>query len=358
MAFMSAAPPILGPRALNRAMLARQHLLRRATGPMEPVIERMGGLQTQQAKSGYFGLWSRLEGLRRDDYTAALNERRLIQGWLMRVTIHTVTADDYWPMAVAVRQARRAWWLRSWGRSLGVTDVDMRRAAAAVRAELAGGPLRQRELVARMRARGFERDVTIGAGLWVDLVRVPPQGTWEKPRADCYGLADDWLEPTGIGEEEARDLLLRRYLGGYGPAALADASGWTGLSVAELRTVARRADLRRYRDEAGRELLDLPGGELPDPETPAPARFIGSFDAMLLIQARRTEVLPEEFRQLVYNTSAPQSFHTFLLDGQVAGSWRHAGGRVELNPFRRLRAGERRELEEEAHRLEAFHDGR
>jgi hypothetical protein len=79
---------------------------------------------------------------------------------------------------------------------------------------------------------------------------------------------------------------------------------------------------------------------------------------MLLIQARRTEVLPEEFRQLVYNTSAPQSFHTFLLDGQGAGSGRHAGGRVELNPFRRLRAGERRELEEEAHRLEAFHDGR
>jgi hypothetical protein len=296
--------------------------------------------------------------MRRDDYTAALNERRLIQGWLMRVTIHTVTAADYWPMAVAVRHDRRTWWLRTWGRSLGRSDADMRRAAAAVRAELADGPLRQRELVARMAARGFERDVTTGAGLWVDLVRVPPQGTWEKPRADLYGLAEDWLEPTGIGEEEARDLLLRRYLGGYGPAALADASGWTGLSVPQLREVAERAELRRFRDEAGRELLDLPDGELPDPETPAPGRFIGSFDAMLLIQARRTDVLPEAFRQLVYNTGAPQSFHTFLLDGQVAGSWRYAEGRVHLNPFRRLRAAERRELEEEAHRLEGFHEGR
>jgi hypothetical protein len=187
---------------------------------------------------------------------------------------------------------------------------------------------------------------------------VPPQGTWDRPRADLYGLAEDWLPPTDIAEREARELLLRRYLAAYGPAALADASGWTGLSVAELRPLVDGVELHRYRDVAGRELLDLPHAPLPDPETPAPARFIGSFDAMLLIQARRTEVLPEEFRQRIYNTAAPQSFHTFLLDGQVAGSWRYADGRVQLTPFRRLRAAERLELEGEADRLEAFHQGR
>lgn len=348
--------PILTVRALNRALLARQLLLERATATPEEAVEQVGGLQTQQARSGYIGLWSRLNGLRRENYTAALNERRLIQGWLMRVTIHTVSAADYWPMAVAVRRPRQAWWMRAWGKAL--TDADMRRAAEAVRAELSDGPLRQRELMARMAARGYAREVAIGAGLWVDLVRVPPQGTWERPRADLYGLAEDWLAPTGIGEDEARDLLLRRYLGAYGPAALADASGWTGLSVPEVRAVVERAEVRRFRDAAGRELLDLPDAQLPDPEMPAPARFIGSFDAMLLIQARRTEVLPEPFRQRVYNTGAPQSFHTFLLDGQVAGSWRFADGRVQLSPFRRLGAAERRDLEEEAHRLEEFHQGR
>jgi hypothetical protein len=348
-----AEPPILGTRALNRAMLARQHLLERATGTLEDVVERVGGLQTQQARSGYIGAWTRLAGLRRADYTAALNERRLVQGWLMRVTIHTVAAAEYWPMAVAVRRPRRAWWARAWGKS--VSEADLRRAAAAVRTELADGPLRQKQLVARMAERWYPREVTIGAGLWVDLVRVPPQGTWERPRADLYGLAEDWLPPTDIAEHDARDLLLRRFLGAYGPAAVADASGWTGLSVSELRPVVERAALRRFRDEAGRELLDLPDAQVPDPETPAPARFIGSFDAMLLIQARRTGVLPEEFRGVVYNTGAPQSFHTFLLDGQVAGSWRYADGRVELTPFRSLGTAERRELEEEAYRLEAFH---
>ncbi|HEX2194962.1 MAG TPA: winged helix DNA-binding domain-containing protein [Candidatus Limnocylindria bacterium] len=321
---------------------------------LEEAVEQVGGLQTQQARSGYIGLWSRLTRLRRSDYTAALNERRLVQGWLMRVTIHTVSAADYWPMAVAVRRPRRAWWMRAWGKRMGLTDADMRRAASAVRSQLAEGPLRQRVLVARMAERGFLRDVTIGAGLWVDLVRVPPQGTWERPRADLYGLAEDWLPPTAVGEGEARDLLLRRYLAAYGPAAVADMSGWTGLSVAELRPMVERAEVRRFRDAEGRELLDLPDAALPDPDTPAPARFIGSFDAMLLIQARRTHVLPEEFRSRVYNTGAPQSFHTFLLDGQVAGSWRPVDGRVEVTPFRTLTPTERRELEEEAHRLERF----
>ena len=316
-------------------------------------MEAMGGLQTQVSRSGYIGLWTRLEGLRRDDYTAALFDRRLIQGWLMRVTIHTVTAADYWPMAVAVRESRRRWWLRAWGH--GLQDADMRRVAEALREELRDGPLPQRELHARLATRGWERPIVNAGALWVDLVRVPPPGTWDRPRADRYGMAEDWLPPVEIGEEESRDLLLRRYLGGFGPAAMADISGWTGLPVADLRPVAERAGLRRFRDESGRELLDLPDAPLPDPETPAPPRFIASFDAMLLTQARRTGVLPEEFRPIIFNTRTPQSWNTFLLDGRVAGTWKHADGRVQLDPLRRLTAAERRALEEEAHRLEAFH---
>jgi hypothetical protein len=322
---------------------------------MEPVVEGIGGLQTQVSRSGYVGLWTRLADLRRDDYTAALMGRRLIQGWLMRVTIHTVTAADYWPMAVAVRHGRRRWWLRTWGHGLG--DADMRRVADALRRELRDGPLPQRELHARLGAQGWERPVVNAGALWVDLVRVPPPGTWGRPRADRYGLAEDWLSPAEIGEDQARDLLLRRYLGGFGPAAMADIAGWTGLAVADLRPIVARAELRRFRDEAGRELLDLPGAPLPDPETPAPPRFIASFDPILLVGARRTRVLPEEFRPVIFSTRTPQSWNTFLLDGQVAGTWKHADGRVRIDPLRRLKAAERRALEEEAHRLEAFHAG-
>ncbi|HJP71983.1 MAG TPA: winged helix DNA-binding domain-containing protein [Candidatus Limnocylindria bacterium] len=347
------ADPVLSTRQLNRALLARQLLLERASGGIEAAVERIGGLQTQNAKSGYIGLWSRLAGLRKSDYTDALNERRLIQGWLMRVTIHTVSAADYWPMAIAVREARRTWWLRTWSRTVG--EVDPQRAADAIAAELADGPLRQRELQARMTERGFSKDVVNGAALWIDLVRVPPQGTWDRPRADNYGLAADWIPPQEIGEGAARERLVRQYLAAYGPAALADAAGWTGIPVATLRPIVEGMELRHFRDEGGRVLLDLPDAPLPDPETPSPPRFLGSFDPSLMVQARRTGILPEEFRPIVFSIKAPQSFHTFLLDGEVAGTWRHEDGEIRLEPLRALAAPERRALEEEAHRLGQFH---
>lgn len=319
---------------------------------MEPVVERIGGLQTQVSRSGYIGVWSRLAGLRKADYTDGLTARRLIQGWLMRVTIHTVSAADYWPMAVAVRRARREWWLRTWGK--GITDADMRRVADAIGEALRDGPLPQRELRARLGER-WDREVINAGALWVDLVRVPPPGTWDRPRADRYGLAADWLAPLEISEEEALDHLLRRYLGAFGPAAMADIGNWTGVPVARLRPVVDRAELRRFRDERGRELLDLPDAPLPPPQTPAPARFIASFDPMLLVQARRTEVLPEAFRPIIFNTRTPQSWNTFLLDGQVAGTWRYADGEIRLDALRPISREERAVLEDEAHRLAAFH---
>jgi hypothetical protein len=345
--------PVLAPRQLNRALLARQRLLERASGGIEAAVEQIGGLQTQNARSGYIGLWSRLAALRRSAYTDALNERRLIQGWLMRVTIHTVSAADYWPMAIAVREPRRAWWLRAWGRTVGAHDMP--RVASALAEELADGPLRQKELQARMTARGYSKDVVNGAALWVDLVRVPPQGTWDRPRADTYGLATQWILGEEPSEQAAREHLVRRYLAAFGPAAMADMAGWTGIPVTALRTTVEGMELRRFRDENGRVLLDLPDTPLPEPDTPAPPRFLGSFDPMLMVQARRTEILPEAFRTVVFDVRAPQSFHTFIVDGKVAGTWRHEDGEVRLAPLRDLSPAERRDLEEEAHRLEQFH---
>ena len=345
--------PVLSQRRLNRALLARQLLLERGTGSPEAAMEQVAGLQTQVSRSGYIGLWTRQAGLTRQAYTDALVDRRFIQGTLMRVTIHTVTAADYWPMTIAVRAARQRWWLRTWSGQR--TERDMRRTADAIRRALADGPLPLRELRARLAAKGHPTDASSGIGLWVDLVRVPPPGTWDRPRADLYGLAGDWLPvPAGLTEADARELLLTRYLAAFGPASLADASNWTGIAVADLRPVAERIPLRRFRDERGKPLVDVPDAPLPDADTPAPPRFLPSFDNTLLIQARRTQILPEAFRPHIFNVRTPQSWNTFLLDGQVAGTWSHAGGEVALDPLRTISRAERRSLDDELAGLRAF----
>ena len=184
--------------------------------------------------------------------------------------------------------------------------------------------MRQKELQAAFAAEGFDRLGWISANATLDLVRVPPSGTWERRRADLYGLADDWVGGMDASEEDGLELLLRRYLEGFGPAPLADAANWAGVPVALLKPAASRLELRRFRDEAGKELLDLPDLPIPDPDEPAPVRLLPVWEAALLVHARRTGILPEEHRPKLFNTKTPHSFDTFLVDGRVAGTWRHA----------------------------------
>jgi hypothetical protein len=152
-------------------------------------------------------------------------------------------------------------------------------------------------------------------------------------------------------------LLVRRYLGAFGPASAVDIASWAGWSIGATRQVLYRARLRRFRDEKGAELLDLPGASLPAGDTPAPPRFIPVWEPMLLVHARRTQVLPEEYRSAVFNTKTPQSLSTFLVDGRVAGTWRYAGGKIELEAFAPIPRPERRLLSAEASRLAAFYGG-
>ena len=194
-----------------------------------------------------------------------------------------------------------------------------------------------------------------GIGLWIDLVRAPPSGTWERRRADLYALAEDWLAPVDMTPGAAAEHLVSRYLGAFGPATAKDVVSFTGLPPRDLEPVLGRLELRRFHSEDHQELLDLPRAPLPDPDTPAPVRFLGTWDASLLVHARRTGVLPEEHRPRIFHVKAPQSFPTFLVDGAVAGTWRHEKGAIELRPFGRLDAATRRELESEAERLAALH---
>jgi hypothetical protein len=158
-----------------------------------------------------------------------------------------------------------------------------------------------------------------------------------------------------VKPREAREHLVRRYLGGFGPASRRQIADWGGLPVKSIAPALDRLRLRRFRSEDGEELLDLPRAPLPDPETPAPVRFLPVWDATLLVHARRTGILPEEHRPKVFNTRTPQSVQTFLVDGAVAGTWRHEKGRVRLEPFGRLPRSTRRDLQGEAERLAALH---
>jgi Winged helix DNA-binding domain len=334
---------VLTQRELNRAMLARQRLLERSTEPVPRVLERMGALQAQYAPSMYIGLWSRVEGLQRDALTGALERRAVVQGTLLRMTIHLVSRRDWWPFAMAVRDARRHSWLRF---DRARTEQEMGCAADALREHLRGGPM-PRKAIEQL----VGKEVLNGIGLWIDLVRAPPSGTWERRRADLFADAETWVGACEVSEDDALDLLARRYLGAFGPATPAQFADWAGLKITTARPVLEGVAPRRFRDEAGDELLDLPRAPLPAADTPAPVRFLPTFDAVLLAHARPAGILPEEHRPRIFSTKMPQSVPTYLVDGQVAGAWRHEDGRIVLDPFEPLDAADRRALEEEGERL-------
>ncbi|HYF27787.1 MAG TPA: winged helix DNA-binding domain-containing protein [Baekduia sp.] len=340
------AARVLTQRQLHRALLARQGLLERRDLALPRALERFGAIQAQYAPSTYVGLWSRLAGFERETLSRLLERRTVVQGTLMRSTIHLVSRRDWWPLSLAVREERRKLWLRAHG----VGEPAMREAAEAVRARLAAaGIVARRDLDALV---GRER--AAGVGLWVDLVRAPPSGTWERRRADLFALAEDWVGPPAATAAEGVELLVRRYLSAFGPAARGDVASFTGLRAGELAPAIERVATRRFADSAGGELLDVARAPLPDPATPAPVRFLPTFDATLLVHARRTGLLPEEHRPRIFSTRKPHSEPTFLVDGVVAGTWRLDGGRVTLSPFGRLDGADRRALEEEGERLAAF----
>lgn len=329
-------------------------LLDRVRAPLPRVVERMGGIQAQYAPSAYIGLWSRVDGFRRDALTRALERRTLIQGTSLRSTIHTVSSADYWPFVIAVQASQQAWWLRV-VKGQGLDAARMEAAANDARRLLADGPLRAADLIERLGEAGHPRESFNGLGLWLPMVRVPPSGTWERRRADLYGDAALWTGPPGrLAEREAVQAILRRYLAAFGPASVESAASWAGVPNGVMQEAADSLALRTVRQVDGLNLLDVPRGPLPDPDTPAPVRMLGTWEALLLVHARGTGVLAEDLREAVFHTKNPHSVNTFLVDGTVAGTWRHEGGRITVQPFQPLPRRMRQEVDHEADRLRAL----
>ena len=345
-----AAVRVLDQRALNRALLARQLLLERASLSIPEALSRMSGIQNQYAPNAYLRLWSCLTEFGRDDLTRAYEEAAVVQGTLMRGTIHAVARDDYRTFLGAVRSSQREWSERATKAPVG---LEREAALKLVRAAIADGPMKRPALVALLKdvhpAIRYSIDTELG------ILRVPPSSTWDRRRADLCALADEVIGPgDAVPEAVALPAVIKRYLRAFGPASVAQMGSFLGIGLSRIKA-AVPPRLRRFRTEDGLELLDVQRAPLPDPETPAPVRFLPTWDAILLVHARATQVLPEEYRPRVFHTKMPPSYPTFLIDGHVAGTWRHEDGEIRLTPFRKLAAAERAALDEEAHALAAFH---
>ena len=341
---------VLSLRELNRTTLLRQLLLERRRLGVVRAIERLAGLQAQWAPSPYLALWSRLDGFRREELERALRANRVVKATLMRATLHLVSARDYAFFAPAVRDAQAA--ARTRGVEAPPPDA-VERALALARER----PVTRRELLALL---GYDPPpapaadpVTYRKLQWLlvlgQLEQAPEAAMWAPARVTTFRRLDLDVAPPA----EGRTHLVRRYLAAYGPASRADLAQWSGVPQRELAHALETLRLRTFRDENGRELLDLPRAPLAAADVPAPVRFLPRWDEVLLAYDRRARILSDEYRRRVIAKNGDVS-ETFLVDGFVAGMWRLERGRVVLEPFEPLPLRTRREVEDEARRLEAF----
>lgn len=345
-------------RELNRATLARQLLLRRHRISVPRAVEQLAGIQAQWPPSPYIGLWSRVEGFRADTLVRAVTRRQVVKATLMRTTLHLVTAGDYLAYAGIYRERRIAELERQLA-ALG-DDVDFAGEGARLAALAAEGPRTRPELLAalgRPKLRIEDRRpwlVWYGLAAHAALINAPASSAWRANTAGgTFVPARTWLGRDPGGGDAGVAHLVRRYLAAFGPASRRDVGQWTGLPLATLDAGIARLALRRFEDELGRELLDLPRAPLPTGDTPAPVRFLPRWDSLLLAHDVRTRVFADEHRPVVVRRNGDVD-ETFLVDGFVAGQWSFESGRVRLRPFAPLPRAARREVEDEARRLEAF----
>lgn len=354
---MSAADRVLTLRELNRATLARQMLLERATVPVSEAVERLVGLQAQVPSPPYVGLWTRLQDFRRDELTRLLEERRVVRATLMRSTLHLMSADDYLLLRPVLQPALT----RSMNSIAGkrVEGLDLDRLVGAARAYFEEGPrtfVGLRSLLAELEPERDQSALAYVVRTQLPLVQVPSGGSWGYSGKAPFTTPESWLGRPLSGSASLRELVLR-YLMAFGPAAVRDFQTWSGLVRLKESFEELKPELRSFRDERGNELFDLPGAPLPPADTPAPPRFVPDYDNLVLAHADRTRVISDEHRKKAF-LSAARVRATFLLDGFVRGAWKvektRKTARLVIEPFEPLSSEDRDALAEEGERLVRF----
>jgi Winged helix DNA-binding domain len=342
----------LSQRALNRALLERQHLLQRRKASAADEIEHLVAMQAQLPNAPYVGLWSRLDGFQPTELSELISRRRAVRLGIMRNTLHLMTARD----ALALRPLfqpllERALRSSHFGRNL--VGVDYQTLIAEAERLMDAKPRTLAELGAALHERWPDRDATSLAyaiRYLVPLIQVPPRGLWGQRGQATWTTAELWLKQP-VDPKPSIERLIRRYLAAFGPASVADISAWSGITGLGGAVEKLRPELRTYLDERGRGLFDVADGPLPDPGTPAPPRFLPEYDNVLLGHELRTRVIDPAYRYSIF-------LGTLLVDGFVQGTWSIGRegdvARLSIEPLRRLTKAERMAVGEEGERLVSF----
>ncbi|MGN9910469.1 winged helix DNA-binding domain-containing protein [Phytohabitans sp. LJ34] len=336
-------------RALGRATLARQHLLERAPLGVAEAVEHLVGMQGQAPHAPYLGLWSRLSTFDPEELSGLLRDRQVVRIALMRGTVHLVTARDARGLRPLTQPIYDRDLRTNTMHAAPLAGLDLAALAAAGR-ELLSQPRSGTELGALLRERWPEREaasLAYGVRGLLPLVQVPPRGLWGRSGQPVLTTLEAWTgEPMSAMDPAA---LVTRYLGAFGPATVQDVQTWSGLTG--LREVVHGLPLARFRDEAGRDVFDLPDAPRPDPDTPAPVRLLADFDNVLFSHADRTRVIADAHREHMIRHRLVRAV---LVDGVVAGTWTIAKRRLTVQPFGRVTKRDRSAIEKEGARLLAL----
>jgi winged helix DNA-binding protein len=339
-------------RALNRALLERQMLLRRHFISVGGALERLVGMQAQEPLAPYIGLWSRLVDFDPAELSRMTEEREAVRGTLMRCTVHLTTADDFRmlrPVLQSVMERRFA----STQFARQIEGVPVAELLTAGRELVEQEPRSNAQLSRELNARWPHADpdaLAYAIRYLVPVVQLPPRGLWPTRKGGArvaVTTVEQWLDAPLAPDVDATIL---RYLAAFGPASTADIAAWSGLAGVRDAIERLRPQLRTFTDEQGRELLDVQEGPLPDPDTPVPPRFLPPFDNVLLAHKDRSRVIPDEYRADVVNDLGTGML---LVDGFVRGTWRINGG-LELKLRAPLTDAEAAAVAEEGEALVEF----
>jgi Winged helix DNA-binding domain len=323
--------------------------------PAAEVVEHLVGMQAQEPRDPYVALWTRIAGFRPEELESLIAGREAVRMTLMRGTIHLFTARDALglrpPLGVVPERLFRSG--SPFGRRLG--DVDVGEIVVAGRALLEEEPRTRAELRKLLGARWPDRDAEAMAhavAYLLPLVQIPPRGLWSRSGRATLATLESWLGRP-LGRDAAPDQVVLRYLAAFGPASTKDVASWSGLTRVREIMERLRGDLRTFRDEHGVELFDLPDAPLPDPDTPAPVRFLPEYDNVFLGHADRSRIGdPADRPRLGFGDG--RFFSLVLIGGFLRAVWRVDDGNVVVKPARRLSKKDRAAVEAEGQKLAAF----
>jgi hypothetical protein len=348
---------ILSDRALNRATLSRQLLLERSPLPVVETVGRLVGLQAQEPLDPYYALWSRLGGFRPDDLVKPFVDRELVRVVAMRGTIHLLTADDCLGLRHIVQPILDEELTRHSGHKHALKDLDLTPVLAFARPFLAS-PRPLPELKKALAAEFPDLDapaLAYACRNHLILVQVPPRGVWGQTLQVTYAEAAAFLGRP-IDTTATLDDLVLRYLAAFGPAATPDVATWCRLKAMREVMDRLRPRLRIYRDERGRELFDLPDISPPDPDTPAPIRFLPEYDNVLLSHADRSRFVDRAEVGELYGPHDGKRHYpgTVLIDGRVGATWWIEAGDLRIDHLGPFPKATRTAIEAEGHDLLRF----